>query len=128
MSKTSECQDWTTVVLRKPGKRRGASSSLSRADAPRPSRGALPEAMDDEAQTRNVRDVSVKVARAIARARTAKGWTQKQLAARLGMRPKDIADYESRRIKTPKNAVIARMERVLGVKLPRVPKVRKTVK
>eukprot|EP00966_Prymnesium_polylepis_P309166 7144754-Prymnesium_polylepis.1 len=57
------------------------------------------------------------------KARTVKGLTQKALGAQLNMPASTVADYESGRA-LPDNAVIARMERALGAKLPRAAKQR----
>ena len=58
---------------------------------------------------------------AIQQARNAKGLTQKALAASLNLQPQVIAEYENGKA-IPNNAVIARIERALGAKLPRAPK------
>ena len=58
---------------------------------------------------------------AIQKGRTAKGLTQKQLAQQLQMAPNVINEYESGK-GIPNNQVIAKIERALGCKLPRVPK------
>ena len=47
--------------------------------------------------------------------------TQKQLAQQLQMQPNIINEYESGKA-IPNNGVIAKIERALGVKLPRAPK------
>ena len=58
---------------------------------------------------------------AIQKGRTAKGLTQKQLATQLNMQPAVINEYESGKA-VPNNAVIAKIEKALGCKLPRAPK------
>ena len=58
---------------------------------------------------------------AITQARNAKGLTQKQLATQLNMQPAVINEYESGKA-VPNNAVIAKIEKALGCKLPRAPK------
>eukprot|EP00286_Rhodomonas_abbreviata_P027127 CAMPEP_0181303816 /NCGR_PEP_ID=MMETSP1101-20121128/8778_1 /TAXON_ID=46948 /ORGANISM="Rhodomonas abbreviata, Strain Caron Lab Isolate" /LENGTH=69 /DNA_ID=CAMNT_0023409451 /DNA_START=9 /DNA_END=218 /DNA_ORIENTATION=+ len=55
---------------------------------------------------------------ALAQARQAKNLTQKDLAARLMIPTKTIQEYESGKA-IPNNALVARMERNLGCKLPR---------
>merc|ERR1712146_59090 len=55
---------------------------------------------------------------AIQKARTAKGLSQKQLAQQLNMQPQVINEYESGKA-IPNNAIIAKIERALGAKLPR---------
>ena len=51
-------------------------------------------------------------------ARTAKGWTQKDLANRISEKPNVIGEYESGRA-VPNPAIVSKMERALGVHLPR---------
>ena len=54
----------------------------------------------------------------LAQARTAKGLSQKDFAAKLMIPAKTIQEYESGK-GIPQNGLIAKMERVLGCKLPR---------
>ena len=70
--------------------------------------------------------VSFNLRTALQKARQAKGLTQKQLAQHLNEKPALINDYESGRA-IPDNALVAKIERVLGSKLPRQPK-KKSVK
>merc|ERR1712157_616359 len=58
---------------------------------------------------------------ALQRARLKKGWKQQQLAQQLNVRQSVINQYESGKAK-PNSALIARMNRILGVKLPSVQK------
>merc|ERR1712083_84809 len=58
---------------------------------------------------------------ALQRARLKKGWKQQQLAQQLNVRQTVINQYESGKAK-PNSALIARMNRILGVKLPAVQK------
>ena len=58
----------------------------------------------------------------IANGRTAKQMTQKILAGKLKIAPTILSRIESGR-EIPNNAVIAQIERALGVKLPRAKKV-----
>lgn len=55
------------------------------------------------------------------KARNAKGLSQKELANRLQMDQKTITEYEQGK-GIPNNAIIAKIERELGCKLPRPPK------
>lgn len=59
--------------------------------------------------------------KALIQARNAKGLTQKALAQQLQMAPTIVNEYESGKA-IPNNAIISKMERALGCKLPRVPK------
>ena len=61
---------------------------------------------------------------AIQKARQAKGWNQKQLALEIGCKPDIIRDYEMGKAQ-PDNALIAKIEKKTGVKLPRAPKKKK---
>jgi len=54
-------------------------------------------------------------------ARNAKRMTQKELAMQLGCDAKTVQEYESGRA-IPNNALIAKMERAMGAKLPRAPR------
>ena len=54
-------------------------------------------------------------------ARNAKGMSQKELAQKLMTDVKTVQEYESGKA-IPNNALIAKMERELGAKLPRAPK------
>ena len=62
---------------------------------------------------------------ALQKARTAKGITQKQLATQLNMQPQIVNEYESGKA-IPNNAIIAKFEKALGCKLPRVAKPKKS--
>uniref|UniRef100_A0A7S3F1H1 HTH cro/C1-type domain-containing protein n=1 Tax=Haptolina ericina TaxID=156174 RepID=A0A7S3F1H1_9EUKA len=65
--------------------------------------------------------VSTDLKQAIIKARNAKGLTQKQLAQQLNMQPQVINEYEAGKA-IPNNAIIAKIERALGAKLPRAKK------
>ena len=55
---------------------------------------------------------------AIAQARNGKGWTQEQFAHQLSIPKSDINAWEAGK-SVPTGMQIARMDKVLGVKLPR---------
>lgn len=75
------------------------------------------ETMVDETDKPLVhKSVNRNVSLEIQRARQAKKMTQKELAQRISERPQVISDYESGRV-APSQQVLAKMERVLGVKL-----------
>mmetsp|Transcript_25151 Transcript_25151/g.39499 ORF Transcript_25151/g.39499 Transcript_25151/m.39499 type:complete len:115 (-) Transcript_25151:1738-2082(-) len=75
------------------------------------------EAEDDDAPMR-LETVGRDLRLALAQARQAKGLSQKDLASKLMIPPKTIQDYEAGKA-IPNNALIAKMERALGCKLPR---------
>lgn len=64
---------------------------------------------------------------ALMQARVAKKWKQSELAKKLDIRPQEFSKYEQGK-EVPSHALINRMTRLLGVKLPRVkkPKMKET--
>lgn len=64
--------------------------------------------------------------KALMQARMAKGLNQKDLAQKCNLQPKVIQEYESGAA-VPDGSVIQKLNRVLGVTLPKIPK-KKTVK
>lgn len=58
---------------------------------------------------------------AIQKGRQGKGWNQKQQAEAIGVKSDIVKDYEAGKAQ-PDNALIAKMERAMGCKLPRAPK------
>lgn len=56
------------------------------------------------------------VGKAIGQARQEKGWTQKDLGAKINEKPQVIQEFESSKAQ-PNVQVLAKMERALGVKL-----------
>ncbi|BFU19593.1 Helix-turn-helix protein, putative [Entamoeba histolytica HM-1:IMSS-B] len=71
----------------------------------------------DEGETPLVhKQVSHKVSLEIQRARQEKHLTQKELAQKINEKPQTIADYESGKA-IPSQQVLAKLERILGVKL-----------
>merc|ERR1712183_821904 len=77
-----------------------------------------------ESEDTSVQTVGHDVKIAIQKARQAKGWNQKQLAQEIGVKPDIIRDYECGKA-IPDNALIAKIEKKTGVKLPRAPKKKK---
>ncbi len=62
--------------------------------------------------------VDKSLSKAIMQARMAKKMTQKELATAINEKPQVIGEYESGKA-IPNGAIIVKMERKLGVKLPR---------
>jgi len=79
-------------------------------------------AIDSEDTSVNLVGHDIKIA--IQKGRQGKGWNQKQFAEALQVKPDVVKDYEAGKA-IPDNSFIAKMERVLGVKLPRAAKVKK---
>ena len=71
---------------------------------------------DDEPDHVQHKQLSREVCLRIQQGRQAKGWTQKEFAARLSVKAQVVNDYESGRA-IPTQQLLAKMERVLGVKL-----------
>mmetsp|Transcript_62773 Transcript_62773/g.130506 ORF Transcript_62773/g.130506 Transcript_62773/m.130506 type:complete len:125 (+) Transcript_62773:77-451(+) len=117
-------QDWEPVVLRKPvaataagiaasaGKKGGFSNQTANGVSIRQLEN------DEDEAPMTLPSVSRDLRIALAQARQAKNLTQKDLAARLMIPTKTIQEYESGKA-IPNNALIAKMERNLGCKLPR---------
>jgi putative transcription factor len=64
------------------------------------------------------------LSQALMKARTDKKMTQKQLATMINEKPQVVGEYESGRA-IPNGQIISKLERALGVKLPRGPKPKK---
>ena len=112
-----EHQDWKPVVLRKPAHLvPGAKKSGGGGGG-----GPKPLKEGDEFKLPKI-GANLKVA--IMQARVAKKMSQKDLAQRLGVPPDIINKYETGKI-VPNNSFIAKMEKALGVKLPRAIKPKK---
>lgn len=62
--------------------------------------------------------VDKSLSKAIMQARTAKGWTQKELATAVNEKPQVVGEYETGKA-IPNPQIISKLERKLGVKLPR---------
>lgn len=58
---------------------------------------------------------------AIAQARAAKGWNQEQFAKMIQVPKSDVNAWEAGK-SAPSGPMIAKMDKILGVKLPRPPK------
>jgi putative transcription factor len=80
--------------------------------------------LDEETEDFHLPSVSVEFKVALQKARQTKGWTQKDLAQRVNEKQSLINDYETGRV-VPSGQVIAKLQRVLGVSLPKLPKPQK---
>merc|ERR1712087_858412 len=104
-------QDWNTVAF---GNKRPQSGAVGLKEA---QRSGQVEGKCRQQLSSAPKDLKL----AIMKARQAKQLTQKQLAQMLNMPPNVIAEYENGKA-IPKNAEIAKIERTLNCKLPRVKK------
>ncbi|TPX58691.1 hypothetical protein PhCBS80983_g02940 [Powellomyces hirtus] len=73
--------------------------------------------IDNETEDFTVERVGLGLAKAIQQARAAKGLTQKDLATKINEKSTIINEYETGKAANPNQQVLAKMERVLGVKL-----------
>ena len=103
-----EHQDWKPIVLNKP-------RSPPKQQAPNPKKEKEP--------TETRLEPPKRLGHQIMQARNAKKITQKQLAAQIGETHLVVNKWEIEK-EIPTNAQLAKIERELGVKLPRVKKVK----
>ncbi|KAI9090081.1 multi protein bridging factor 1-domain-containing protein [Phlyctochytrium arcticum] len=73
--------------------------------------------IDNETEQFTVERLGLSVAKAIQQARQAKGLTQKDLATKINEKATVVNEYETGRAPNPNQQVLAKMEKVLGVKL-----------
>ena len=76
-----------------------------------------------ESESLEIPQITTELRQAIIRGRIAKEWKQKDLAFAVGVKESIVSSYESGKA-VPENAVIAKMEQVMGCKLPRPPKIK----
>lgn len=73
-------------------------------------------ALDRETEELKHETVAKDFCRHLREARTAKGWTQKELSQKINEKPQIVNEYESGKA-IPNNQIQSKMERVLGVHL-----------
>jgi putative transcription factor len=69
--------------------------------------------LDEETENLKHKKVSTELRFQIQKARTAHGWTQKELAAKVGIKPIIINEYESGKA-IPKGSELSKIKKVLG--------------
>ena len=106
-------QDWNEVVLRKPIEVKNNNPSLNQKTKSQ----YLLESNDIIAPPKTNKELKL----AIQQARIAKKWSQKELATQLNTTIQIISQYENGKA-IPNNAFISKLEKKLGVKLPRIKK------
>mmetsp|Transcript_7325 Transcript_7325/g.11524 ORF Transcript_7325/g.11524 Transcript_7325/m.11524 type:complete len:130 (+) Transcript_7325:283-672(+) len=123
-------QDWNQVVLTKKKPTGGMNGVPKTADAARrlgmqvdtvKKQGGGYNAqkmgkLDNETEELTHAHVNVEVKKAIMQGRLAKKLTQAQLAQQINEKPQIIQEYESGKA-IPQQAILSKMERILGVKL-----------
>lgn len=72
--------------------------------------------LDEDMENLKVETVNKKLSQEIMKARTTKGWKQKELATKINVLPSVIQKYENGQA-IPEHNIILKLQRVLGVKL-----------
>jgi len=106
-----------TVATTAGGLRHGAGTNASRSVTVS---GMSARKLEESDETKHAK-VDKSLSKAIMRARMSKKWTQKQLATAVNEKPQVVGEYESGKA-IPNGALITKMERALGCKLPRTHK------
>ena len=109
-----DCQDWKPVIFNKPKKKiivKNKKKVLSDEQIRKIK-------LENENDVQKIEKVSLDFRKEMQKARCAKNMTQKQLAQKLNLKQTIIANYEQGKA-VPNNFIITKIERALGVKLPR---------
>jgi len=129
----AEDRDWDSVKFDKRGggrgykgdykagaadMRAGRSSAKAKDAYVSSGRGAKNARLDEATAAGKVERVSLTLRKAIQQGRQAKKMTQKQLATAINVKQSVVNEYESGKA-VPNNAIISKMERALGCRLPR---------
>jgi len=117
-----EHQDWKPVVFTKDYKKEYTPQQIKEYEEKQKAKLEQKKAEENEIKVPPKVDFELK--KALMQARVSKKMSQKELANRLNVPVNTIAGYENGKI-IPNNAFIVKMERILGVKLPRVSKAKK---
>ena len=107
-------QDWKPVILSKDTKKK-KKEIQTKISKRGPSKLTK---IDNETENFKIEKVSLKFKKELQKARLAKKMTQKELATKLNVPPKVINEYEAGKA-IPNVQLILKMDKVLGVKLPR---------
>lgn len=86
--------------------------------------GAAARKIEEETEVFKTQKTGLAFGKALMQARTAKKMNQKDLATKINETAKVVQEYESGKA-IPNPQIIAKLERALGAKLPRPPKVHK---
>ncbi len=103
-------QDWVTVVMTKPKEKKSQPPSL-------------PKPPVDTHQAEPLPKVTTELKKEIQQARTYKKLSQRDLAHKMNVPVSVIIDYE-KGTAIPDNSFIAKLEKILDTKLPRVKKIK----
>ena len=108
-------QDWNTITLNNNANKTKLNNEKSKLN----SQKVAKEITDENIKIEIPKDLG----KTIAQGRSAKSKNQKQLAGELGVSQQLLARWESNK-EYPTNLQIANIEKILGVKIPRIKKVR----
>eukprot|EP00767_Chilomastix_cuspidata_P005547 gnl/Chilomastix_cuspidata/578.p1 GENE.gnl/Chilomastix_cuspidata/578~~gnl/Chilomastix_cuspidata/578.p1 ORF type:complete len:118 (-),score=32.86 gnl/Chilomastix_cuspidata/578:71-424(-) len=112
-------QDWTYVTIKKRQTHKPEKTTTGERKPPPPKYSTKKgRKLEEDTETFSASRVPTNLKLAIQQARQAKKMTQTQLAQKMSVKASVINDYESGRA-IPNGAFIAKLERVLGTKLPR---------
>lgn len=130
-------QDWEPVVLRKTtaqinrdktriaaAKRAGNTDTIAKVSGEQRAASDKNRRLDEAEDADHIPTVGIDFGRALMTARNNKKITQKALAAQLNIKPAVIQEYEQGKAQ-PNGAIIAKLDRALGCKLPRPHKTKK---
>merc|ERR1719400_2563878 len=119
-------QDWSDVVLTKSTPYKGNNNNSNNNNKKKKKKKKSNQSLRAEEEQEDFRTAKIgkKFSVALQQARLKKGWKQHQLAQQLNVRQTVINQYESGKI-VPNPQLIAKMNRILGVKLPSVIKPKK---
>jgi len=112
-------QNWNDIVVTNKQVTKQANEQKKKA-APKP-KVSKNQKVEEEQKDFHHASVGRDFTVALQRARMAKKWSQKDLAQRLNVKQSVINEYESGKV-IPDSALIAKMNRMLGCKLPPVQK------
>jgi ribosome-binding protein aMBF1 (putative translation factor) len=107
-------QDWNTIIINGKGTKDKIAEKREK-EKGQSNYVPPPESIKIEA--------AKNLSQLISQARTTKTKTQKQLATELGIAPSLLSRWETGK-ETPTNAEIAKIEKTLGIKLPRNKKIK----
>ena len=115
-----EHQDWKPVIFTKPKKKTVVTAKKKVMSDTQIKNKKL----DEATEVSKIAKVSLSFGKEMQQARCAKKLSQKELAQKLHVKQTVVASYEQGKA-IPNNGFICKIERVLGVKLPRSNKKKK---
>ena len=115
-------QDWNPVIFNKPKDTLNKDENVTNLKGKKPQIVITQRERNlDSSDVEPPLKVDVELRKAIQQARQAKKLTQKELAQLVGVQQSEITNYENGK-GIPNNQFIAKLEKSLGCKLPRIKK------